>query len=131
MGLVYIAEPPVGTSGIDGRDPVARFELDGVYCFLQDDFQELKDATGQWIHPHADAYFGGDDLSELERFLAGIFERVVCQSAEWDQPVGTTQAGELSYQRTSRNEVVAFLRKLAAAARMARENDLGVLIRGE
>ena len=131
MGRLFIAERADLAAEFDRLEPVAHVNADGVYAFLKDEFQELHESTGQLIAPETNSFFSGEDLSELERLLAGTFERVVCQPAEWDQEVGTSSSGDVSHERTSRNDVVAFLRKLASAARTARERNLGMLFVGE
>jgi hypothetical protein len=131
MGRVFIAERADLGAELDRLEPVGHVDAGGVCSFFKDEFQELHEATGQLIAPQANSFFSGEDLSELERLLAGTFERVVCQPAEWDQEVGAGPDGEPTYERTSRNAVVAFLRMLAGAARMARERNLGLLIVGD
>lgn len=131
MGLVFVAERGDPGADVESLEPLARFTLGGVYSYLQDGFQELHEATGQLIHPQTSAFFIGDDLLELEQHLIPTFEQTVCQATAWDQPVGTTANGDVLYERTSRNDVVQFLRKIAGAARMARDRNAGVVFRGE
>ena len=131
MGRLFIAQRAEFGAELDRLQPVAHVSAGGVYAFLKDEFQELHESTGQLIAPETNSFFSGEDLSELERLIAGTFERVVCQPAEWDQEVGTNPNGDMAYERTSRNDVVAFLRTLAGAARTARERNLGMLFVSE
>ena len=131
MGRVFVAESSDPSEALETLEPIARIAFDGVYFYLLGDIQDLHEATGQLIHPQTNAFFRGDDLDELERVLAGAFEPAVCRPAEWDQEAGTGQGGEVLYQRTSRSEVISFLRSLAGAARSARQRNAGVLFWGE
>jgi hypothetical protein len=102
-----------------------------VYFFLHEAFLELQESTGLLISPQSNAFFQGEQLVELERWLAGNFERAACQSSEWDQQVGTEADGAAIYQRTSRHDVIAFLRDIARAARTAHQRNEGVLFLAE
>jgi hypothetical protein len=131
MGRVLITESDAPRPELDELKSVARVSLDGVYCFLYDAIRELQESTGQLIDPQRNAFFKGEQLFELERWLAANFERAACQSSEWNQRVGTEADGTVIYQRTSRNNVIAFLRDIAGAARVAHERNEGVLFLGE
>ncbi len=131
MGRVLITASDDPRPELDELESVARVSFGGVYSFLYDEIHELEESTGQLIHPRSNAFFHGEQLLELERWLAGNFERAVCQSPEWDQRVGTGANGEVVVERTLRSDVIAFLRDIARAARMAQERNEGVLFLGE
>jgi hypothetical protein len=132
MGRILVAaRADLGSEQFDDIEPVGRVYFGGVYFFLYDEIKELQASTGQLIDPQKDAFFDGEQLVELERWLAANFERAVCQSSEWEQRVGTQSNGEVLYERTSRDNVIAFLRNVARAARMAHERNEGVLFCGE
>jgi hypothetical protein len=131
MGRVLITASDDPREELDDLESVARVSFGGVYFFLYDGIRELQESTGQLINPQTNAFFRGEQLLELERWLAANFERAVCQASEWDQRVGTEANGAVIYQRTSRNDVIAFLRDIARAARTAHERDEGVLFLGE
>ena len=152
MGRVLITASDDPRPALDELESVARVSPDGVYFFLRDAIEELQESTGQLIHPQRNAFFQGEQLFELERWLAANFERAACQSSEWNQRIGTEADGAVSapvlgllvalvrsrrrevaviYRRTTRNDVIAFLRDIAGAARTARERNEGVLFLGE
>src|SRR6185436_14054922 len=123
MGRVLITASDDPRPELDELEPVARVPFGGVYSFLYDAIQELQESTGQLIHPQRNAFFQGEQLLELERWLAANFERAVCQSSEWDQEVGTEADGAVIFRRTTRKDVIAFLRDIAGAARVAQERN--------
>lgn len=131
MGRVLVTACDDPRPGLDELESVARVTFGGVYFFLYDAIRELQESTGQLIHPERNAFFQGEQLFELERWLAANFERAACQSSEWNQRVGTEADGAVIYRRTTRNDVIAFLRDIAGAARMAHERNEGVLFLGE
>lgn len=87
----------IGVGSEAGKPPSAvepKFGLDndGYYWFLYPLFEQLRDATSQYIDLYGDAAFAGPDLDELERMLSAARRLVEAQPESWEVHIGTQTA---------------------------------------
>src|SRR5262245_38055561 len=132
MGLVFIAEKRDSYPDEDeGQEPIAHLYYGGVYFFLYPRIQHLRDVTGELIDPQQNAFFEGIALEHLGQFIKSSQNSALQRESEWEQRVGKKLNGEVSYQTTSRTDVLELLRRLEDALRTARERHMSVLCLGE
>jgi len=110
--------------------PFARIRFGGAYFFLYPSLQHLRDQTGQLIDPQMDAFFDGPALSHLDSLLSAVETLTAAQPETWQQRVGTSAAGDVLYETTSRHEVAQLIAGLRAAVLVAQQRRCGVLFHG-
>lgn len=102
----------------------------GEYFFLYPGVQKLSEATHQTVHAAKRAFFAGNDLQELEAFVAEWKAVTLTQPEVWQQRCGRKATGEVWYESTFRLKVLEFLGGLAAAVATARAQGAGVYFSG-